>query len=226
VTHAVEVLDDGHLRLARDAFDQALSAARHDDVDVPVVRDQMPDRGPVRRRDELHGVFRQAGGAQAALHARGDRLVAAHRFGAAAQDRRVARLEAEAGRIGSDVGPRFVDDADDAERHAHAADLDAGRTVSEIGDLAHGIGQRGDGLEPAAIAAMPSASSVKPVDEGVVVTIGDGRGDILRIGGAKCRCVLAHGACHGRQRGVLRRCIRPRDIPAAARARRCPTPCM
>ena len=37
---------------------------------------------------------------------------------AAAQDRRVARLERQAARIGGHVGPALVDDADDAERHA------------------------------------------------------------------------------------------------------------
>ena len=50
--------------------------------------------------------------------------------------------------VGGHVGPRFVDDADHAERHAHPADLDAGRAVAQVGDLADRIGQRRDLLEP------------------------------------------------------------------------------
>src|SRR5258705_7379527 len=42
--------------------------------------------------------------------------------GAAAQNRGVAGLEAEAARIRGDVGTAFEDDADHAERHAHALD--------------------------------------------------------------------------------------------------------
>ncbi len=60
VADAVEVLDHRHLRLAADALDQALAAARHDDVDVLLVGDQVADRGAVGRRDHLHRVLRQA----------------------------------------------------------------------------------------------------------------------------------------------------------------------
>ena len=41
---------------------------------------------------------------------------------AAAQDRGIAGLEAQRAGIGGHVRPAFVDDADDAERHAHALD--------------------------------------------------------------------------------------------------------
>ena len=65
VAHAVEMLDHRHLRVARDALDQALAAARHDHVDVLFVGDQVADCGAVGGGDHLHGVVRQAGGAQA-----------------------------------------------------------------------------------------------------------------------------------------------------------------
>jgi hypothetical protein len=147
VAHAVEVLDDRDLRLARDALDQALAAARHDDVDVLLVGDQVADRGAIRRRDDLHRRFGQIRRAQPFVNARRDRGVAAQRFRAAAQDRRVAGLEAQRGRVGRHVRARLVDDADDAERHAHQADLDAGGPVAELGDLADRVGERDDVLE-------------------------------------------------------------------------------
>jgi hypothetical protein len=49
----------------------------------------------------------------------------ARRLLAAAQDRGVARFQAQRRGVRRDVGPRFVNDADHAQRHAHPADLDA-----------------------------------------------------------------------------------------------------
>ena len=94
------------------------------------VGDQMADGGAVGRGDDLHRALGEAGGAQPLVHAVGNRLVAAQRFRAAAQDRRVAGLEAQRRGVGGDVGPRLVDDADDTQRHAHLADLDAARAVA------------------------------------------------------------------------------------------------
>ena len=52
---------------------------------------------------------------------------------AAAQHDGVAALERERGDVDGDVGPRLVDRADDAERHAHLAELEAVRAGSSRG---------------------------------------------------------------------------------------------
>ncbi len=169
----------GTLRVARDALDQSLAAARHDDVDVLLVGDQAADRRAVGGRDHLHGVLGQARGAQALVDARRDRAVAAERLGAAAQDRRVAGLEAQSRGVGGHVRPRLVDDADDAQRHAHEADLDAGRTELEVGDLADGIGQRRDFGEAVRHRGDGLRRQRQPVDEGGVVPGRRRRGDVL-----------------------------------------------
>jgi hypothetical protein len=57
-----------------------------------------------------------------------------NRLAAAAQNRRIAGFETQTGGIGRHVRTRFIDDADHAERHAHASSLDAGRTVIQISD--------------------------------------------------------------------------------------------
>ena len=62
-----------------------------------------------------------------------------NRLAAAAQNAGVAGFDAQAGGIGGHVRTRFVDDADDAERHAHAPDLDAGWAVFKIGNFADRI---------------------------------------------------------------------------------------
>src|SRR5689334_4655662 len=126
VAYAVQMLQHRHARLARDALDQRLAAARYDDVHVRLVGYQVADRRTIRGVDQLHAVRGQPRLAQARGDAASDRAVAVDRLGAAAQDRRVARLEAQPRRIRGDVRPRLVDDADDTERHAHRADLDSG----------------------------------------------------------------------------------------------------
>src|SRR3989304_437211 len=60
------------------------------------------------------------------------------------QNPRVAGFQAQPGGARRDVGARLVDDADHAERHAHPADLDAGRAVAHLADLADRVGQLSD----------------------------------------------------------------------------------
>jgi hypothetical protein len=132
VAVAVEVLDHRHPRLLRDALDQALAAARHDDIDVLGHGDEVAHRLAVGGLDHLDGGFRQAGGGQALAHAGGDGLVGVQGLLATAQDGGVAGFQAQRGGVGGDVGPRLVDDADHAQRHAHLADLDAGGAVLQV----------------------------------------------------------------------------------------------
>ena len=82
--------------------------------------------------------------AQGGGEAVADGGVGAARLGAAAQDDRVARLERQRRRVGGDIGARFVDDEDDAERHAHFADADAGRLTLPTVNFADWVGQGGD----------------------------------------------------------------------------------
>ena len=56
----------------------------------------------------------------------------------------IAGFQAERGAIDGDVGARFVDDADHADRHAEPADLESVGAHSAVEFLAHGIGEGGD----------------------------------------------------------------------------------
>ena len=153
---AVEVLEHRHARLVRDTLDQAAPAARDDEVDVLRQRNHLTDRRAIRRFDDLHNGFWKFRRFEPSGNATCDRLVRARRFGATAQHHRVAALEAQARRVGGHIRARFVNDADDAQRHAHLADLNAGRTgaqvrdfayrVRQLRDLAQAFGHRGDRL--------------------------------------------------------------------------------
>ena len=200
---AVEVLDDRHAGLARDALDQPLAAARHDHVDVFGPADELADGGAVGGLDDLHRGVGQAGVAQAVAHAGGDRLIAVDRLLATAQDRRVAGLEAQRRGVGGDVGARFVDDADHAERHPHLAHLNAARAAFHVADLAHRIGQRGNLLQPLRHALHAGGGEREAVDQCGFERVGAGLRQIGGVGVEQRRLARAQVAGNGPQGGVL-----------------------
>ena len=69
------------------------------------------------------------------------------RQGTAAQHAGVARLQADARSIGSDVGASLVDDGHHAERDRHARQLDAAIERARIEHAAERVGKRHQVLE-------------------------------------------------------------------------------
>ena len=105
MAHAVEVLNHGDARFTQQAFNQALAAARHDDIHEFAHGDEFAHRRTVAGVDHLHRVFGQACRRQAIAHARCDGLIGMQRLGAAAQYRRIAGFQTQRRRIGGDIGP-------------------------------------------------------------------------------------------------------------------------
>ena len=112
-----------------------------------------------------------------------DGAVGAVALGAAAQDRGIAGLEAERGGVDRHVGAALVDDADDAERHAHALDRHAVRPGPALGDLADRIGEIADHLDAGGHARDALVVEPEPVEEGGVGAVALGLGHVLGIGG-------------------------------------------
>ena len=149
VADAFEMGEHRHARLALHARDQALAAARHDDVDGAVeARKHHADRGAVAGRHQLRRMP-PAGRPPPALDQRGvDGAVRAKALRAAAQDRGIAGFEAERGGVGGHVRAALIDDADHAERHAHALDRHAVRARPALRHRADRIGKPAHDLEP------------------------------------------------------------------------------
>ncbi len=107
------------------------------------------DRGIVSDvLDEHHAIAGKSGlGRRIAQHF-DDRDVRPERARGAAQERGVARLQADAGGVARDVRPVLVDDRDDAQRHAHPLDLEAVRPLPAVEHLAHRVGQASDVAQP------------------------------------------------------------------------------
>ena len=218
VADAVEVLDHRDARLARQALDQLLAAARDDDVDVIGERHERADRGAVGGVDQLHAGLGQCRVAQAGAHAGSDGAVGNERLRAAAQDAGVAGLDAQCRRVGGHVRPRFVDDAHHAERHAHACHLDAGGSAVAIRDRADRIGERRHRLDALGHLLDQRRVEREPVDESRVAALRVRQ--VLAVGRQDRRFARPDLARDRRERAILRRRVRSRQLARRGARRR------
>ena len=99
------MLEDGHARRRRDPAHELFAAARDDEVDEIVELEEHRHRGAIDGVHELDGVRRPAHLLQGLGQDGGDEAVRLEGFAATAQDHRVARLDAQSGRVGRHVGP-------------------------------------------------------------------------------------------------------------------------
>ena len=223
MTHALVMLDHRHPRMLGDEADQAFAAARDRQIDDVVELQQFDHRLAAQVVDQGQRSGRYAGIDQRTLQRRGDRSVAADRFGTAAQDHAVAGLQAQRRGVGGDVRPRLVDHRDHAERHAHAFDLDAVGPRFAAGDLADRIGQIGDLAQRVGDARKPLRIKHQPVEHRAADAFCFSRTQIFGIGGEDRRGIGLQRIGHGPQQCVLgvggQRGDRLRGIAARQRLR-------
>ena len=110
--------------------------------------------------------FRQAGGAQPVGEGGVDGARAVQAFRAAAQDHRVAGLQAEAGGVGADIRAALVDHADHADRRGDALDAQPVRPRPVGQHAAERIGQRGNVVEAVGHGLDARGGQHQPVAEG------------------------------------------------------------
>ena len=137
-------LDHRHRRLLDDRPDQPGAAARDQHVDQPAGPHQLLDR--LAARPPAPAGSTSAGRPASAAASRSTATIAsldAAGGGGAAQQHRVAGLQADAGRVDGHVRAGLVDDADHAERHPDLAQLEAVRQRGAADHLADRVGQRG-----------------------------------------------------------------------------------
>ena len=174
---------------------------------IPAQADELLDRLAADVLDEHDGVGGKAGLLDPRPQRRSDRPVGLERPGRAAEQRRVARLQAEPRGVRGDVRPVLVDDADDPEGHADPPDREPVRADPALDDLADGVGE---GLRPRE-GPPPSASirdgvEAQPVD--------DGRSDAGGLGSPDVVLRSRRGSRRGRPRAPRPRARAPRSSAA------------
>ncbi len=219
VAETFEMRKDRHPRLALHPRNEALATARHDDVDAPVKpRQHGAHSGTIRNRHHLDGMFRQTRHLQPVNEAgmNGRRRMQAVR--AAAQDDRIACLEAQRPGIGRHIRPALIDHADDTKRRAHALDMQPVRPVPFGDDVPNRILELGD--RPNAIRHVGNALGIQrqTIEEGAGDTGLLGRLDVDRIGRQDRSALGIDAIGHRKQRGtlLLRRRRRQRTPAALA----------
>ena len=127
---ALQVPDDRHAGFLLHTCDEAPPATRYDHIEIfRHARKHVADGGTIGGGHELDAFQRQPRCLQACNETAVNGLVGMPAFRTAAQNDGIAGFQAEGARIGRHVGAALVDDADDAERHAHALDPEAVRPL-------------------------------------------------------------------------------------------------
>ena len=165
VANADAARDDGNAAVFAAELVQTRAAARDDHIHVFVQLQQFGHARPIGVVDELHGFSRQAGFLQRLLNDGHQRAIGVQRLAAAAQDDGIACFQRQPGHVHRDVGARFVDHAQHAQRHALLVDLQTVGQGGRLEDLAHRIGQRGDIALIGGDALQPRFVQQQPIDQ-------------------------------------------------------------
>ncbi len=136
---AVQVLDQRNRGFGAQSLDQALATTRDNDVHVVVHGYEQANSIAVRGGNHLHGFFGQTSTFQAAGDDLRQGLVGMKGFATTAQNRGVARFQAQGSGVNSHIGARLVNDADDTQRDTHLSHAHAIRAGTRGADLANRI---------------------------------------------------------------------------------------
>ena len=198
----------GHRRHLLERGLQPAAAARDDQVDQAVGSRQL-GKLLAPAREQLHATLRQLGRGQRLAHERGERAVRPLGVARAAQDDRVARLQAQRRAVDRDVRPRLVDHGDDAERHPQLAHLEAAAKHAAVDLLPDRIGQRRDRVDARGHRLDPLRRERQPVAKRLGQPLGPLVRQVRGVGGEHVVRALAEQRGEAGQSRVLRRRGRP-----------------
>ena len=182
VAEPVEMGEDGNAALALHPLDQPAPAPGHDHIDAIGQAQQRAHRPPVGGGQSLDRILRQSRLGERAAQAGEDRRRGMPAFRAAAQDRGIAGAQAQRPGIGGHIGPGFIDDSDDAQRHGDPRDMEAVGPRDLAQGPAHGIGQGSDGGHPGGHGLHAPGIEAQAIEQGGGQALLLGRGHILLIG--------------------------------------------
>ncbi len=123
-----------------------------------------------------------------------DRPAGAKTVRTAAQNHRVAGFQAQHAGVGRDIGTAFENHGDNTERHSHALDDHAVRTLPALGHDADGIGDIAHGRDAVGHRIDARLRQRQPVDEGRRCPGGANFRHILGVGREDRGCIGADGA--------------------------------
>ncbi|CDO34629.1 hypothetical protein SPHV1_170064 [Novosphingobium sp. KN65.2] len=204
VADAIEMGEHRHAGVGLDPRDKALAAARHDHVDQAGCGQHRADDGTVLRRHELDRRRGNADALQPLGHRGLNRAVGMQRLATATQQHGIAGAQAQGRGVGRHVGAAFIDDSDQADRDAYAAELQAVGPLGLLDHLPDGIGQGSDLVH--GIGDTCKARRIEPqaIEHRTGQALGFTGCDVERIGFQNWRFRFPQGCSRSAQRlGLL-----------------------
>ncbi len=132
---------------------------------------------------EHNRVGRQSGLRKALPHDFRQRRIRALGVAGAAQQYRVAALDGQHGAIDRDVGPGFIDDGHNTQRHPDLAEIESVVESSVLEHLPDRVVEGHHGPDPFSHGLDPGAVEAEPVGQGVAEPLCPFIGQILGVGG-------------------------------------------
>ena len=114
MTNTIQVFNHRYARFSHQASNQALTAARHDHINVLGHRDHLPYGSAISSCHDLHSIFRQACCCKALLDNLRQQSIGINGFRATAQNDSIARFQTKSGSINRDIRTRLVNDPNHA----------------------------------------------------------------------------------------------------------------
>ena len=172
-------LDDGHFGIFQRALDERRAAAGDEDVQRPLPH-ELPRALTRAVGEQLDELRIEAAARDRPFDDGDDGGVGAIGVLAAAQDDGVAALDAQPDRVRRNVGTRFIDDADDAERDPDAGDIQPALRRVPLDDLANGAGERDELFQ-----TLRDARNARLVEHKAILELRAARagGNLLRVDG-------------------------------------------
>ena len=161
---------------------QACAAARDQHIDVFIHLQHFADQRAIRALDCLHRGSRQATLLQRLLNHFHRRGVGAPGLFTAAQNSRVAGLQAQRGDIDGHVRPRFINHADHSQRHATTFDTQAAIQQTAVNHLADRIRQATHLTHVIGDAAQARRRQRQAIEHRVAQTVGTGVAEVFGVG--------------------------------------------
>ncbi len=212
VADTLVVLDHRHPRMFGNEADQAFAAARNRQIDQFMQLQQFQHRFSAQVGQHGHRRRWHAIGLERARQRLGDGCVGMDRFGATAQDHAIAGLQAQRSRFGGHVRARLIDHCDHTQRHAYLLHADAVWTHIVAGDLADGIGQRGDLTHGFGHREQACRVQRQAVEHGAANALVARGGEVTCITGKDQPGIHFQRLCHGQQQRAAGRTVEAGNV--------------
>ena len=189
-----------------DEADEPLTTARDDQVDEVVELQQLDKFSSVRRGEDLNRAGRETGTCERIGDHLTDGEIGVLGLGATLEEDGVPGADGECSSVARDVRAGFVDDGDDAQRHANTGDAEAVGADGALGDLANGIGLACYLAHSSCHARNPCRVEREPVEHRRIHALGHCLIEVALVRRKQQRLVGEQGRGDRLQRHSARRC--------------------